>query len=83
MTYLNNPLPLKPLILSKNLEFSCDLFEFTFIDFVFYIEKIMPCCGRSIKFYPGPRGGFSRNIKCVWCGTKFNISPPLTRIERI
>lgn len=33
-----------------------------------------PDCTNT-KFLDGPRGGFSQNIKCAWCGAKFNVVP--------
>jgi len=38
-------------------------------------HQICPDCG-STTFYVGPKGGQLENIKCVKCGSKFNICPP-------
>lgn len=42
---------------------------------------ICPDCG-SEKFYEGPSGGMSINIKCAGCGSWFNDMGPFG-IERI
>lgn len=49
---------------------------------IMFQDKLMPCCGKPIKFYIGPTGGCSENIKCSHCGQKFNICPPYF-IEKI
>jgi len=38
-------------------------------------EGICPDCD-SKTFYRGPEGGLSTNIRCVDCGSKFNVCPP-------
>lgn len=43
--------------------------------------KRCPDCG-SPKFYEGPSGGMSQNMKCAGCGHKFNSGLPLF-FERI
>ena len=44
---------------------------------LFFKEDTMPCCGKSpAKYYRGPEGGFSTNIKCFYCSEKWNICPP-------
>lgn len=50
--------------------------ERLFLYDVFYFHKLMPCCGKDIKFFNGPRGGECTNIKCFHCGEKWNICPP-------
>jgi hypothetical protein len=36
-----------------------------------------PHC-RSVRFYPGPRGGSSQNVTCVDCTARFSlVIPPL------
>lgn len=49
---------------------------------LFYGDEIMPCCGNPIKYFEGPEGACSTNIKCFHCGQKWNICPPLF-IEKI
>jgi len=34
-----------------------------------------PDCG-GLSFYPGPEGGLSQNLKCVTCGSSFNVCAP-------
>jgi len=43
---------------------------------MFFIDKIMPCCGKERRFFLGPRGGHCINVKCCHCGQKWNICPP-------
>ncbi len=43
--------------------------------------KACPDCG-STKFYEGPHGGMSVNIKCAGCGHRFNVMGPFG-VERI
>jgi len=54
----------------------------TYVSFIFYIEQIMPCCGHSLRFLKGPRGGLSMNIECYWCKQRWNSCPPFN-IEKI
>lgn len=35
---------------------------------------VCPGCAGE-RFYPGPRGGMSVNVKCAGCGAAFNYSP--------
>jgi len=42
---------------------------------IFYKFDLMPCCGKPVSFYKGPRGGECTNIKCAQCGQKFNTNP--------
>jgi hypothetical protein len=35
---------------------------------------VCPGCGGE-RFYQGPRGGMSVNVKCAGCGAAFNYSP--------
>lgn len=42
---------------------------------LFYFKKTMPCCLKPVKFFEGPHGGLSVNIKCAHCGTRWNICP--------
>ena len=51
--------------------------------FVFYRKNLMPCCMKEIKFFEGPHGGMSINIKCAHCGHKWNICPEAHFIEDI
>jgi len=41
-----------------------------------------PDCGCD-RFIPGPRAGFTVNIQCFQCGSKFNISYIIYFAERI
>ena len=50
---------------------------------IFYEDLLMPCCGHEVDFFNGPRCGFCTNIKCVHCGSKFNICLEMLFIERI
>lgn len=50
---------------------------------IFFEHLLMPCCGKPAQFYRGPKGGFSLNIKCCWCGTKFNICKETHYIQKI
>lgn len=50
---------------------------------IFYEYELMPCCGKSVKYYRGPQGGLSENIKCAHCGQKWNICPTNHFIEKI
>lgn len=34
-----------------------------------------PDCG-GLSFYPGPEGGSTQNLKCVTCGSNFNVCAP-------
>lgn len=43
------------------------------IDVVFPDSGDCPDCGGFI-FRPGPRGGVARNVECVGCGSRFNIT---------
>ena len=43
------------------------------IDVVFPESEDCPDCGGFI-FRPGPRGGMGRNIECVGCGSRFNVT---------
>jgi len=36
-----------------------------------------PACGGR-DFYEGPHGGLAVNVKCVNCGSCFNLCPPFT-----
>lgn len=48
----------------------------------FFIKNaVCPDCGND-KFYGGPSGGMSQNIKCSGCGHYFNMALPLF-VERI
>ena len=49
-------------------------FVYSFAD-IFYVEGLMPCCGKPLSFIRGPRGGNCTNIKCSHCGEKWNIGP--------
>lgn len=61
----------------------CDLVETDNDKIKKFMEKTKQCidCG-STRFYDGPSGGMSQNIKCVRCGHEFNFALPLF-IERI
>jgi len=50
---------------------------------VFYYDRLMPCCGNPIKYYKGPEGGMSINIKCAHCSSTWNICPEARYIELI
>lgn len=41
--------------------------------YIFFDEKLMPCCGKEQRFFNGPRGGLCVNIKCFHCGHRWNI----------
>jgi tRNA(Ile2) C34 agmatinyltransferase TiaS len=41
-----------------------------------------PDCGGE-DFLEGPSGGMSVNISCEKCGTRFNLTPLLRRVDRI
>lgn len=58
------------------------LIEPTTIQEMFFHNNLMPCCGKPVRFFSGPKGGDSCNIKCFYCGQKWNISPPFF-IEKI
>ena len=50
---------------------------------LFFQEKTMPCCGNSpISYHKGPCAGVSMNIKCGYCGVKWNMCAPFF-LERI
>jgi len=49
----------------------------------FYNHKVMPCCFNYQRFFRGPRGGNSQNIKCFHCGHKWNICEEIKFIEDI
>jgi len=36
---------------------------------------IMPCCGKPISYYQGPRAGLGSNIRCAHCGVNWGIAP--------
>lgn len=39
-------------------------------------EEVCPTCGRT-QFQAGPRAGsFSMNVRCVFCGSTYFMSPP-------
>jgi len=48
---------------------------------LFMKYEVCPDCG-SDKWYEGPSGGMSQNVKCGGCGHYFNWALPVT-IERI
>jgi len=48
----------------------------------FYGGNVMPCCGNK-GYLEGPRGGLCINIKCAFCGKKFNICQVMHFIEEI
>lgn len=50
---------------------------------IFYRDELMPCCGKPIKVFIGPRVGLFINIRCFHCGTKFNILPGFHFKEKI
>lgn len=41
-----------------------------------FVEKKCPDCNGG-KFFEGPHGVLSVNIKCAGCGSRFNVCPPL------
>lgn len=43
---------------------------------IFYIDDIMPCCGKPILLFKGPRIGFCFDFKCSHCGEEWKICPP-------
>ena len=43
---------------------------------MFFIDHVMPCCGKDVNAKIGPRGGDSINIECFHCRQKWNICPP-------
>lgn len=51
--------------------------------------ELMPCCGKTIKFYLVKRDGLFglfKIIKCFHCGTKFNaliVGPHICFYEKI
>jgi len=48
----------------------------------FYKNKECPDC-KNKEFLEGPCGGACINIKCSFCGSKFNICQQIGFIERI
>ena len=50
---------------------------------IFFEHELMPCCGKPIKFYSGPRGHLSQIIKCFHCDQKFNICPEIQYMYKI
>ena len=50
---------------------------------IFYIHDLMPCCGKPVKYFLGPRGGNSTNIQCACCGQKWNVCTIMHFIEKI
>lgn len=56
--------------------------DLSFLCYIFYIDNFMPCCGKPVRFFNGPRGGDAINIKCFHCGQKWNICIPFF-IEKI
>jgi len=59
------------------------LTEFPTLAIIFYDHDLMPCCGKDIKYFKGPQGGYCTNIKCFYCGQKFNINPQTLYIVKI
>ena len=50
---------------------------------LFFNQKIMPCCQNPVKFFKGPQGGLSVNIKCAHCGQYWNFCFEIRYIEKI